>query len=84
MASPDSPCGIKEVDIAINYAVEEKDDTYQDLLTRLSAKQRLCLSLWLVQERTLSLQVEILSRNITFPLQVPCKEACLLCKKRTL
>ena len=43
MASPDSPCGIKEVDIAINYAVEEKDDTYQDLLTRLSAKQKALL-----------------------------------------
>ena len=39
----DSPCGIKEVDIAINYAVEEKDDTYQDLLTRLSAKQKALL-----------------------------------------
>ena len=43
MASPDSPCGIKEVDIAIDYAVEEKDDTYQDLLTRLSAKQKALL-----------------------------------------
>lgn len=34
---------VKEVDIAINYAVEEKDDTYQDLLTRLSAKQKALL-----------------------------------------
>ena len=43
MASPGNPCGIKEVDIAINYAVEEKDDTYQDLLTRLSARQKALL-----------------------------------------
>lgn len=34
---------VKEVDIAINYAVEEKDDPYQDLLTRLSAKQKALL-----------------------------------------
>lgn len=43
MAGAESPCGIKEADIAINYAVEEKDDTYQDLLTRLSAKQKALL-----------------------------------------
>ena len=36
-------CGIKDVDVAINYAIEEKDDTYQDLLARLSAKQKALL-----------------------------------------
>ena len=36
----EKPYGIKEVDMVINYAVEEKEDTYQDLLTRLSAKQK--------------------------------------------
>jgi len=32
-----SSCGIKEVDIAISYAIEEKNDTFQDLMTRLTA-----------------------------------------------
>ena len=36
-------CGINEVDIAISYAVDEKDDIYQDLLVRLSAKQKALL-----------------------------------------
>lgn len=36
----EKPYGLKEVDMVINYAVEEKEDTYQDLLTRLSAKQK--------------------------------------------
>ena len=43
IAEPDSPCTIKDVDIAITYAIEEKDDTYQDLLARLSAKQKALL-----------------------------------------
>ena len=43
MAEHDSPCGINEVNIAINYSIEEKDDTYQDLLARLSAKQKVLL-----------------------------------------
>jgi hypothetical protein len=43
MAEKDSPCGINEVDIAVSYAIEEKDDTYQDLLARLSAKQKALL-----------------------------------------
>lgn len=43
MAEPDSPCSIKDVDIAINLAVDEKDDTYQDLLARLPAKQKALL-----------------------------------------
>ncbi len=43
MAEQDSTCGIKEVNIAINNAIEEKDDTYQDLLARLSAKQKALL-----------------------------------------
>ncbi len=42
-AEQNKPCGIREVDAAINYAVEEKNDTYQDLLTRLSAKQKALL-----------------------------------------
>ena len=36
-------CGIKEVDIAINCAVDEKNDTFQDLITRLTAKQKALL-----------------------------------------
>ena len=43
MAEQGSPCGMKDVDAAINYAVEEKEDTYQDLLARLSAKQKTLL-----------------------------------------
>ena len=43
MAEKDIPCGINEVDIAIRYAVDEKDDIYQDLLVRLSAKQKALL-----------------------------------------
>ena len=43
MAEKNQPCGIKEVDIAINYAVEEKDDTYQDLMARLSVNQKTLL-----------------------------------------
>lgn len=40
MAEKDCPCGIKEIDSTINYAVDEKDDTYQDLLVRLPTKQK--------------------------------------------
>ena len=36
-------CEIKDVDMAIGYAVEEKDDTYQDLIARLSARQKALL-----------------------------------------
>ena len=43
MAEQDTPCSINEVNAAINYAVEEKDDTYQDLLVRLPAKQKALL-----------------------------------------
>ncbi len=43
MAEQNNPCSIKDVDVAINYAIEEKDDTYQDLLARLSAKQKALL-----------------------------------------
>ena len=43
MAEPGIPCGINEVDTAICYAVEEKDDTYQDLMARLTAKQKALL-----------------------------------------
>jgi hypothetical protein len=43
MAEQGQTCSIKDVDIAINYAVEEKDDTYQDLMARLSANQKTLL-----------------------------------------
>lgn len=43
MAERGIPCGIKEIDAAINYAVEEKDDTYQDLMARLPARQKATL-----------------------------------------
>lgn len=43
MAEMDIPYSTNEVDIAISYAIEEKDDTYQDLLARLSAKQKALL-----------------------------------------
>ena len=43
MTEQGTSCGINEVDTAIKYAVEEKDDTYQDLMTRLTAKQKMLL-----------------------------------------
>lgn len=43
MAEPNNPCTIKEVDVAINQALDEKDDTYQDLLARLPARQKALL-----------------------------------------
>lgn len=43
MAEPHLPCDTKDVAEAVNYAVEEKNDTYQDLLTRLSANQKALL-----------------------------------------
>lgn len=42
-AEPDKPCTIKEVDAAISQAIDEKDDIYQDLLARLSARQKALL-----------------------------------------
>ena len=42
-AETQKTCGINEVDAAIKLAVEEKNDTYQDLLARLSAKQKALL-----------------------------------------
>ena len=36
-------CGINEIDAAIKYAVEEKDDTYKDMMSRLTAKQKALL-----------------------------------------
>ena len=36
-------CGISEIDTAIQHAVEEKVDTYQDLMTRLTVKQKALL-----------------------------------------
>ena len=43
MADSNLSCQIKDVEDAINYAVEEKNDTFQDLLTRLTAKQKVLL-----------------------------------------
>ena len=43
MTEENSTCGIKEVDIAISYAVDEKNDIFQDLMTRLTAKQKTLL-----------------------------------------
>jgi AAA+ ATPase superfamily predicted ATPase len=43
MTEAENPCGIREVDVAVNYAIEEKDDTYQDLMARLTAKQKALL-----------------------------------------
>lgn len=45
MTEQGSSCGIKEVDIAISYAVEEKNDTFQDLMTRLTAAKSLADSI---------------------------------------
>ncbi|MBO7494280.1 MAG: AAA family ATPase [Bacteroidales bacterium] len=43
MAEPGIPCDVKDVDAAICNAVEEKEDTYQDLMTRLSSRQKTLL-----------------------------------------
>lgn len=43
MAEPGIPCGVKNVDAAICNAVEEKEDTYQDMMTRLSSRQKTLL-----------------------------------------
>ncbi len=43
MAEPCKTCGIKEVETTIDHIVDEKEDTYQDLLARLSAKQKVLL-----------------------------------------
>ena len=43
VAEPGIPCGVKDVDAAICNAVEEKEDTYQDMMTRLSSKQKTLL-----------------------------------------
>ena len=43
MAEQNLTCDIKDVDLAISCAVEEKNDTYQDLMARLSAKQKVLL-----------------------------------------
>lgn len=43
MTNTNHTCDIKDVNDAINNAVEEKGDTYQDLLVRLTAKQKTLL-----------------------------------------
>ena len=43
MAETEKPYGIKEVETAIDDAVAEKDDTYQDLMARLPARQKALL-----------------------------------------
>ena len=46
LAEQDNPCGIKDVDVAINYDIEEKDDTYQDLLADKELKEYKYLIRW--------------------------------------
>lgn len=43
MAEPNQTCEIDDVEVAINNAIEEKNETYQDLMARLSAKQKAVL-----------------------------------------
>ncbi len=43
MAETGIPCRIKDVNEAICNAVDEKDETYLDLMTRLSSKQKALL-----------------------------------------
>lgn len=43
-AVPDSPCCAADIDAAIELAVDEKDDTYQDLMSRLTTKQKALLT----------------------------------------
>ena len=43
MAEPNHTCEKEDVDVAISNAVEEKNDTYQDLMARLTAKQKALL-----------------------------------------
>ena len=43
MAEPNQTCEIDDVEVAINNAIEERNDTYQDLIARLSAKQKTVL-----------------------------------------
>lgn len=42
-AEPETVCGIGEIDKAINIALDEKEDTFQDLLTRLTINQKALL-----------------------------------------
>ena len=43
MAEKDRICIIEDVDVAIGNVVDENEDTYKDLMTRLSAKQKALL-----------------------------------------
>ena len=43
MAEPHHACDTKDVDAAISYAVEERNDTYQDMMARLSSRQKALL-----------------------------------------
>ena len=59
MAEQNHPCGIKDVDVAINYAIEEKKTTpiktyWQDSLPN----KKHCSSLWPTLVRMPSQQVE--------------------------
>lgn len=40
MTATDSTCGMKDVDLAINSAINDNEDTYKDLLSRLTTKQK--------------------------------------------
>ena len=43
VAEPAVPVGRADVDKAVSHAVDEKDDTYQDLMARLTSKQKTLL-----------------------------------------
>lgn len=42
-AEPGGTCGIKDVDTAVNVAIEEKEETFLDMLTRLTINQKALL-----------------------------------------
>lgn len=42
-SDPGDVCDIRDIDEAINHAVQEKEDTYQDLMSRLTANQKTVL-----------------------------------------
>ena len=44
VADADRPCDISDIDAAIDYVTEEKEDTFQDLMSRLTAKQKSLLT----------------------------------------
>ena len=43
-ADAERPCSISDIDVAIDYATGEKEDTFQDLIARLTVKQKSLLT----------------------------------------